>query len=385
MSNQPLVSVFIPYYNDEKFLKTAIDAVLAQTYTNFELVLLNHATTDSCREIAHSYTDPRIRHIDMPFNLGGGSGVLMAEFLKTAQGKYVKFLCADDILRKTGLADLVQYMEAHPNIDFAFGNAAYVNQDGKSLNADWFSSREYFSTQNSEVDCIRLYAEGQSFLPYVSNIVKREILSHIRLNKTFIMMFDMSLWLSLLCKGYKIGYCDRIVVDYRIHDEQVSALTKKDISSQLCFFEWPLFWETLLTIDHIELCQRIWPNDPYVRRLENVEDIPFAVAHALFDQLRPYPYVFISKLLHDEQQRLHLEKVFGYGIKELRDDCRKDYSGIKKKKKISRFKSYKTHIYSSSAKNLGLGALAFLMLRRLGQILTFSELRKPRPKKKFSL
>ena len=52
MLKKPLVTVFIPYYNDEKFLKTSIEAVLNNDYQNFELVLLNYATTDSCREIA---------------------------------------------------------------------------------------------------------------------------------------------------------------------------------------------------------------------------------------------------------------------------------------------------------------------------------------------
>ena len=52
MLKKPLVTVFIPYYNDEKFLKTSIEAVLNNDYQNFELVLLNHATSDSCREIA---------------------------------------------------------------------------------------------------------------------------------------------------------------------------------------------------------------------------------------------------------------------------------------------------------------------------------------------
>ena len=79
--SKPLVSVFIPYYNDEKFLKTSIESVLNNNYQDFELILLNHATKDSCREIAHSYNDDRIKHIDMSENLGGGSGLLFQKML----------------------------------------------------------------------------------------------------------------------------------------------------------------------------------------------------------------------------------------------------------------------------------------------------------------
>ena len=56
-------------------------------HKNFELILVNHATTDNCREIAHSYTDERIKHIDILENLGAPSGILFAEFFEEMQNK----------------------------------------------------------------------------------------------------------------------------------------------------------------------------------------------------------------------------------------------------------------------------------------------------------
>ncbi len=139
--NKPLVSVFIPYYDDEKFLREAIDAVLESTYSNFELILLNHATEDSCREIAHSYNDPRIKHIDETKNLGGGSGLLLQHFLDIAKGKYVKVLSADEVLTEDGLSILVDYMENNQGKDFAFGNVEYIDKNSKDLNVNHFSHR----------------------------------------------------------------------------------------------------------------------------------------------------------------------------------------------------------------------------------------------------
>ena len=71
----PKVSVFLSYYNDADFLKSAIDAVLNQSFQDFELILLNHSTTDNCREIAHSYKDKRIIHLDTKYNYGAGCGI----------------------------------------------------------------------------------------------------------------------------------------------------------------------------------------------------------------------------------------------------------------------------------------------------------------------
>ena len=87
-SSLPLVSVFLPYYNDRRYLKEAIESVLNQTYPNWELILLNHATEDDCREIAHSYKDNRIVHIDMEENLGAGGGILFEKMLLASSGKY---------------------------------------------------------------------------------------------------------------------------------------------------------------------------------------------------------------------------------------------------------------------------------------------------------
>ena len=87
----PAVSVFVPYYNDRAFLAQCIESILAQTRGDFELILLHHASGDGCRQIARSFRDPRIRHIDMPSNLGAGSGVLILEFLKAARGRSVSY------------------------------------------------------------------------------------------------------------------------------------------------------------------------------------------------------------------------------------------------------------------------------------------------------
>ena len=69
----PLVTVCIGYYNDEKYLGQCIDSILCQSFSNFELILFNHASTDGSYKIAHSYNDSRIVHIDAPKNLGAGA------------------------------------------------------------------------------------------------------------------------------------------------------------------------------------------------------------------------------------------------------------------------------------------------------------------------
>ena len=116
MKNKPLVSVFIPYYNDQEYLKDSIESVLNQSYENWELNLCNHASTDKSREIAHSYKDERIKHVDMPKNYGAGGGLVFKTMLDVAKGKYVKPFCAVDFLYVDCLEKMVSFMEENPSV-----------------------------------------------------------------------------------------------------------------------------------------------------------------------------------------------------------------------------------------------------------------------------
>lgn len=73
-NEEVLVSIFVPYYNDCAFLRDCIDSILNQSYKNFELILLDHASTDGSSQIAKAYTDGRIKHISLQKNLGAGGG-----------------------------------------------------------------------------------------------------------------------------------------------------------------------------------------------------------------------------------------------------------------------------------------------------------------------
>lgn len=369
MKDKPLVTVFIPYYNDEKFLRIAIEAVLNNDYENFELILLNHATTDSCRDIAHSYNDLRIKHIDVEKNTGAGGGLLFEEMLKIARGKYIKPLCADDVLLKDGLKILVDYMEDNPERDFAFGNVEYIDIDNNDLGDNWFETREYFSVNYNEVDLMQLYLRGISCLPYIGSIIKRDILDEININKTFIMMFDMSLWLSLLCKGFKVGFINQLVANYRIHNGQISGNEQRIMAERLSWYEQTEFWKIFLTIDNIDLARKICTQSRYIKFLTVKEDIPFVIAQAFFKNLRPYPYAFLNSLLNNTDTRKHLEVVFGYGIKELREECRKDYANTSISSGGSLFKTFKRNLYAKSVKNLRIRELVFLGFRRFFNII----------------
>ncbi|MCR5226161.1 MAG: glycosyltransferase [Eubacterium sp.] len=109
----PKVSLIMKVYNGEKYLREAIDSVLAQTFEDFEFLIMDDASSDSSVEIVESYTDRRIRIIKNEKNLGivAGQNLLISE----AKGEYIAVMDCDDISYPTRLEKQVEFLDKHPD------------------------------------------------------------------------------------------------------------------------------------------------------------------------------------------------------------------------------------------------------------------------------
>lgn len=111
MSNDsiPAVSVCIPCYRGAVHLAAAVESVLAQTYTDFELIVVDDNSPDDTAELMSTFTDPRIRFLVNPTNLGPDGN--WNRCLELARGRYFKLLPQDDLLAPTCLAEQVDVLE----------------------------------------------------------------------------------------------------------------------------------------------------------------------------------------------------------------------------------------------------------------------------------
>lgn len=383
MGEEPLVSVFIPYYNDEAFIKDSIESVLNQTYKNFELILLNHASTDSSREIAHSYKDNRIIHLNVEKNLGAGSGVLMLEFLKVAKGKYVKLFCADDIMKPDCIEVLVNYLEENPDKDIVFADMDYVDIKKNALNTKWSEQRPHFSFEHDELEVLKWLFRGIGFIPYPSSMVRTEVLRCANIDRTFVMLIDMGIWADILIKGKKLKFIKNTLVWYRIHNGQTASAHSKRLVMTRSTFESLKYISIFNRIKDVNLIKFLCSDVPFIDTLtaKDIEFFPFIIAyHNLKNNCNPYrynAYMYIHDLMNDDTKREKITERFGFGIKEFREL----YSYVPPLPQVvvtkqSPFKTWKNKLYSKNIKNLRLGELAFLYFRRSLNILTLKEVKR---------
>lgn len=131
MLEQPAISVVVPTYNAARFLREALDSLLAQTFTNWEAVCVNDGSTDNSLEILQEYAarDGRFRILDGP---NGGYGKAMNRGMDAAQGKYLAILEPDDFLPEHAYEALYSAAEGH-GLDIARGAVCHFWKEGEQL------------------------------------------------------------------------------------------------------------------------------------------------------------------------------------------------------------------------------------------------------------
>jgi glycosyltransferase involved in cell wall biosynthesis len=125
---KPLVSILVPSFNGAPWLREALDSLLAQTYPNIEIILLDDASTDDTPAIAAEY-EGRIRFIRQPRNMGIYDNVNVG--IAEAKGELVATYHADDIYLPTIVEEQVAYLQAHPEVGAVFASDIMVDADGR--------------------------------------------------------------------------------------------------------------------------------------------------------------------------------------------------------------------------------------------------------------
>lgn len=170
MTAAPTVSVLLPVYNAAPYLAAAIDSVLVQSYTDFELLILNDGSTDHSREIAARYTDPRIRLLDNPHNMG-----LIATLnrgLELARGSYIARQDGDDIWYAGWLEYALSYLHAHPGVVLVGARAALIDPQDQPIHTSFMPYMALDSV------AVRWYLLFETPFAHSNVVYRRDLAAH---------------------------------------------------------------------------------------------------------------------------------------------------------------------------------------------------------------
>lgn len=169
----PAVSIGMPVYNGEKYLRVALDSLLAQTFGDFEIVISDNASTDKTSDICaeYSHRDSRIKYVRQPANRGVFRNI---EFvIRAANGHFVMLAGDDDLYDPAYLHKMMSLLQADASLDFAFSGFGYITPEGATVPG---ASSLRLMPQDSRRDGLVKFLFRRSALPMMMGVFRAEVL-----------------------------------------------------------------------------------------------------------------------------------------------------------------------------------------------------------------
>lgn len=149
--NVPRVSIGMPVYNGGDLLPQALDALLAQTYTDFELIVSDNASTDETESICRDYAarDQRIRYIRQEKNLGAVPN--FNRVFEVSRGEYFKWASHDDLCGPTFIERCVEVLDGNPDIAWCHTRSSHIDAEGNTIDVRHLSDVSYVDVGDSRL------------------------------------------------------------------------------------------------------------------------------------------------------------------------------------------------------------------------------------------
>ena len=331
------VTVLMPVYNGEKYLKIAIESILNQTFKNFEFLIINDGSTDRTDQIIKSFNDSRIIYIKNEHNLGivktlnKGLGLIKSE--------YIVRMDADDISYPKRIEYQVSFMDKNPRIAISGTDILRFDEAGKR-------GRTRVLTDSKSIRTQLLF---QNALMHPTVIIRSSILieGNYYYKDNFKACEDHALWLEI-SKLHEITNISKVLLDYRIHSASITRNANKelDLSSDMHLN----IYEDVLLSFGIEHTQKDLENLRYFTK-----GILFSVNNGINDTA-----ILLNKIKINLDRNRYDLKTFEETISRyFRVNCIK--SGVTYKKAISLYKKYFSGLFDFDL----LSKVKFLVKRSL--------------------
>ena len=216
---QPVISVLMPAFNVEKYIAAAIESILNQTFTNFELIILDDGSSDGTAKIIDSYLDLRMKKVFLSKNQGLVSA--RNSLVSMAQGRYVAFLDSDDLADPKRLELQLQYLESN-DLDLCGTDHWVLQQKTGKIKRS--------KQRHSDAD-IRAMISVCSPLCNPSVMGRTEVFKKTSYLPGNDGAEDYVMWVNLALEGCKFGNVPNNLITYRVHANQISQVQNSKVNS----------------------------------------------------------------------------------------------------------------------------------------------------------
>ena len=211
----PRVSILMPVYNVAPYLCEAMDSILAQTFQDFELIVLDDCSPDNSAEILDTYTDERIVRYRGEKNMGLSNVLNLG--MAMARGEFIARMDSDDISTLERLATQVAYLDAHPEVDLC------------SCGMELFGAKQETWVRETNVEDVKITALFHSPILHASSMWRREAFERVGLRflQEMVPAEDYDMWTRAMAAGQRLVNIPQVMYLYRIHPSQATTQTDK--------------------------------------------------------------------------------------------------------------------------------------------------------------
>ncbi len=207
----PTLSIIMPVYNAGLYLREAVESLLAQTFADFELIIVEDGSTDNSREIIGGFSDSRIQ----VFYNDGNKGIVYSRNRGTTatRGRYIAPFDADDIARNDKFEKQLQFLERNPDYGMIGSWAHLINEEGKLLKEKW-----KVNAPSKRIPAIMLF---RNYFVQSSVVIRRKAIPEGGYAKGYDGVEDYKMWVEVAEK-WKVWNYPEYLVKYRIHKQGIS-------------------------------------------------------------------------------------------------------------------------------------------------------------------
>lgn len=205
------VSVLMPVYNAERYLAEAIDSIIKQTYTDWELIIINDGSIDGSEQIIKNFKDPRIKYHENKQNLGLIE--TLNKGIDLCRSEYIARMDADDIALPERLSQQVKLMDAQPNIILCGTNAVVINEKG-------YETGKIMNPSSNPLLQISLLFTNPFIHPSI--MIRKDKMGNERFDSDALHVEDFDFWIRLSKKG-ELANINQNLLKYRWHESNVSV------------------------------------------------------------------------------------------------------------------------------------------------------------------
>lgn len=316
----PKVSVILTSFNHAKYIREAIDSAIAQTFTDFELIILDDCSSDNSWDLINQYPDPRIKAFRSE---GPGEVVcrLNNAISELANGEYIAIHHSDDVWELDKLERQVAYLEAHPEIAATFTRVQVIDESGAPFVEEGHSYLHVFEQPNrSRHEWLNHFFFHGNALCHPSVLIRKECFPDVgEYDRRLGQLTDFDMWVRI-CIKHNIHILEKPLIRFRIRANEMNQSGNKPETHIRIYLEYQQVLLNYLAIPSETELFSIFP-DMREMAISEHNHIPFLVACYAIERgihvHQAFGFNTLYELMRDPVIVGELEKKYGFSYPDL--------------------------------------------------------------------